>query len=75
MGQQVSSVIIKNASIPESASLLKKHNAINYHVIQEAVTAGILRVGKEDGQTNVADLLMKVMMGEKRWNFCWCLMW
>jgi hypothetical protein len=26
--------------------LAKKHNAINYHVIREAVAAKILRVGK-----------------------------
>ena len=66
--------VVKNASIPES-TLLKKHNAINYHVVQEAVAAGILRVSKEDGQTNLVDLLTKVLMGKKRWDFCWCLMW
>jgi hypothetical protein len=52
---------------------MKKHNAINYHVVREAVAAGILRVGKEDGETNLADLLTKVAMGQKRWDFCYCL--
>ena len=33
--------VVKNASIPES-TLAKKHNAINYHVVQEAAAAGIL---------------------------------
>jgi hypothetical protein len=61
-------------SILES-TLMKKHNAINYHAVQEAVAAGILWVGKEDGETNLADLLMKVLMGEKWWNICWHLMW
>ncbi len=35
---------------------MKKHNAINYHVVREAVATGILRVGKEDSETNLADI-------------------
>jgi hypothetical protein len=66
--------VIKNVSIPES-TLMKKHNAINYHAVREAVAAGILRVGKEDGETNLADLLTKVLTREKRWNLCWHIMW
>jgi hypothetical protein len=51
--------VVKNASIPESV-LSKIHNAINYHAVREAaVTAGIIQVGKEDGDTNIADLLTK----------------
>jgi hypothetical protein len=53
--------VVKNVSIPES-TLMKKHNAINYHAVREAVAAGILRVGKEDGETNLADLLTKVCL-------------
>jgi hypothetical protein len=48
--------VVKNVSVPVSM-LMKKHNAINYHVRREAVAAGILRVGKEDGETNLVDLL------------------
>ena len=33
--------VVKNVSIPES-TLMKKHNTINYHAVQEAVAAGIL---------------------------------
>jgi hypothetical protein len=66
--------VVRNASIPES-TLMKKHNAINYHAVREAAAAGIIRVGKEDGETNVADLLTKVLSGEKRWNICWHIMW
>ena len=51
--------------------MMKKHNAINYHAVREAAAAGILRVGKEDGKTNLADLLTKVLNGKKRWNICW----
>ena len=66
--------VVKNASIPES-TLAKKHNAINYHAVREAAAAGILRVGKEDGQTNLADLLTKVLTSERRWEICWNIMW
>ena len=66
--------VVKNSSLPES-TLMKKHNAINYHVVREAAAAGILRVGKEDGTTNLADLLTKVIVGQKRWDLCWQFMW
>jgi Reverse transcriptase (RNA-dependent DNA polymerase) len=66
--------VVKNASIPES-TLMKKHNAINYHAVREAAAAGILRVGKEDGETNLADLLTKVLSGQRRWDLCSRLMW
>ena len=33
--------VVKNLSIVES-TLMKKHNAINYHAVQEAAAAGIL---------------------------------
>ena len=56
--------VVLNSSRPES-TLQKKHNAINYHVVREASAAGILRVGKEDGTTNLADLLIKVLTGQK----------
>jgi hypothetical protein len=64
--------VVTNTSMPESM-LMKKHNAINYHAVREAVAVGILRVGKEDGETNLADLLTKVIFGQKRWDFCWSL--
>ena len=66
--------VIKNASIPE-LTLAKKHNAINYHAVWEAAAAGILRVGKEDGPTNLADLLDKVLDWKKWWDICWHIMW
>ena len=48
----------KDTSVPESV-LSKKHNAINFHAVREAVAAGVLQVHKEDTQTNVADLFTK----------------
>jgi hypothetical protein len=57
--------VVKNTSIPES-TLTKKHNAINYHVIREAVAARILRISKEDTETNLADILTKILTCERR---------
>ncbi|KAI2506217.1 Reverse transcriptase (RNA-dependent DNA polymerase) [Fragilaria crotonensis] len=50
--------VAKNAIYPES-TLKKKHNAIAYHRTREAVAAGTIRVTKEDGKTNLADVLTK----------------
>jgi hypothetical protein len=66
--------VVKNTSIPES-TLLKKHNAINYHSVREAAAAMILRVGKEDGTTNLADVFTKTLPGEQRRQLCWYMMW
>jgi hypothetical protein len=55
--------VVRNASTPESTLMVKKHNAmINYHSVrrQAPAAAGILSVSKEDGETNAADLLIKV---------------
>jgi hypothetical protein len=52
--------VVLNMSIPES-TLNKKHNAVNYHVIRESVAAGILRIGKEDTETNIADVFTKLL--------------
>ena len=65
---------VLNSSRPES-TLQKKHNAINYHVVREAAAYGILIVQKEDGTTNLVDLLMKVLTGQKRWYLCYSIMW
>jgi hypothetical protein len=58
--------VVKNASLPESA-LSKRHNAINYHVVRESAAAGILRVGKENGESNLADPFTKVLPRTKRY--------
>jgi hypothetical protein len=57
--------VVKNTSIPES-TLTKKHNAINYHIIRESAAMGIIRVGKEDTETNLADLLTKILNQPRR---------
>ena len=61
--------VVKNVSIPESV-LHKRHNAISCHVIRESVAAKTMVVGKEDTMWNLADILTKVMPGERRNLLC-----
>ena len=57
------SAVVTN-SRPES-TLKKKHAAINFHRVREAIAAGTIRVAKEGTQTNLADILTKLMPGPK----------
>ena len=57
--------VVKKTSLPSSV-LSKRHNAINYHAVREAAAAGILRVGKEDTETNIADLFTKMLSRDRR---------
>ena len=57
--------VVNNTSLPQSL-LGKKNNAINYHAVREAAAAKILRVGKEDTETNLADLLAKILGWQRR---------
>ena len=52
--------VVNNISVPEYM-LNKKHNSVNYHAVCKAAAAGILRVGKEDTTTNLADPLKKLL--------------
>jgi hypothetical protein len=53
---------VNNSTKPES-QLKKKHVAICYHRVREACAAGMIRVAKEDGETNLADVLTKNLNG------------
>ena len=57
--------VATNASIPTSV-LNKRHNAICYHRIREAHTAGTIRVGWIQGEYNKADLATKTTLPTKR---------
>jgi hypothetical protein len=50
--------VVMNSTRPESM-LKKKHNTISYHHVWEAQMAGIICIMKEDGDMNLADMLMK----------------
>ncbi len=66
--------VVQNVSIPES-TLNKKHNAINYHIIREAVAAGIIRVGKEDTLTNIADVFTKLVPFTRKYQLLSPFLW
>ncbi len=61
--------VVANSTKPES-TLKKKHNAIAYHRVREAVASGTIRVAKEDGKTNLADLLTKCLPGPRLKALC-----
>jgi hypothetical protein len=48
----------------------KKHNSIAYHRTREAVAAGTIRVTKEDGKTNLADVVTKLLHQATKDFFC-----
>jgi hypothetical protein len=50
--------VIMSATIPHSR-LNKRHNALSYHRVREAVAAKILRFFHVSGQDNPADILSK----------------
>ena len=50
--------VVINAQFP-TRSLKKKHNAVAYHKVREAVAAGIIRIGHISGAFNLADILTK----------------
>ena len=54
--------VVKNVTRPESPCK-KKHNSVAYHKAREAIAAGIIRVAKEPGETNLADILTKLLAG------------
>ena len=57
--------VVKNVTRPESP-IKKKHNSIAYHKAREAIASGIIRVAKEDGSTNIADIFTKRLPTETR---------
>ena len=57
-------VVVMNTTKPES-TLKKKHNAIAYHRVREAQAAGVIRIAKEDGETNLAYVLTKSLPGPR----------
>ena len=65
---------VKSASLVERR-LNKKHNAICFHAVREAVAAGWLKVGKEPTETNIADLFTKLLPPEKRNKLLECILW
>ena len=57
--------IVKCSQRPDGR-LSKKHNVICFHCVREFVARKMIRVAKEDGSTNLADLFTKTLSREKR---------
>ena len=66
--------VVTNTTRPES-TLKKKHNAIAYHRAREAQAAGIVRIAKEDGDTNLADLFTKLLPGPRLCELAGKVLW
>ena len=66
--------IVKNSTNPES-TLKKKHYAIAYRRVREAQAADIVRISKEDGETNLADVLIKCLPGPRLRGLCSRVLW
>lgn len=66
--------VIKNATIP-SSTLQKKHNAICYHFVREAVAASILRIAYIPSGENLADLLTKFLGAHKLKDMIQCILY
>jgi hypothetical protein len=66
--------VISNSSIP-TLTLTKKHNAICYHRVREAVlAAGTTAIGKvHDTNYNLADLFTKQLSPERRCHLLQCI--
>ena len=61
--------VYKNTSLPES-QLKKKCHSIAYHLVREAVAAGIARMAWEDSKSNLAGCLTKPQGGKPRIDLC-----
>src|SRR5687768_12233519 len=57
--------VINSASIPES-NLKRRHNALSYHRVKEAIAANVLWMHHIKGTENPADILTKFLPG-KTW--------
>ena len=66
--------VVNNTTAPESV-LKKRHNAIAYHRAREAQAAGFIRVAWESGETNIADLLTKLMPGPRLKDLIGYVLW
>ncbi len=56
--------VVLNTSVPSSV-LKKKHNAIAYHRVREAIAARVLRFAYLKSEENVSDILTKPLCNEK----------
>ena len=58
--------IVMNSLVPES-KLLKKHHVIAYHLVREAVVAGICKIHHVDTKDNAANPLIRPSRSRTMW--------
>jgi hypothetical protein len=58
--------VITQSTIPHSV-LTKRHNALAYHRVREAVAGGVIHFLKIDGKQNIADCLTKFLTHAMLW--------
>jgi hypothetical protein len=58
--------VVISTTVPHS-TLAKRHNALSYHRVREAIAAGIARLYHIDGTTNPADILTKHLGYQQAW--------
>jgi hypothetical protein len=56
--------VVLNTTVPSSV-LKKKHNAIAYHRVREAIAARMMRFAYIKSEENVSDVLTKPLSNEK----------
>lgn len=66
--------VVRSTQNPVS-TLSKKHNAIAFHKCREAVASEMIRVAKEDTETNLSDLLTKPLAQARREKLIDCFMY
>jgi hypothetical protein len=57
--------VVLNTITVSSSVLKKKHNAISYHRVREAIAARIMRFSYIKSEENVSDVLTKPLNNEK----------
>jgi hypothetical protein len=52
--------VVQNSTVP-SSTIKKKHNSICYHLVREAVAAGIIRIAHIPSKENLANMFTKLL--------------
>ena len=59
--------VLTNSSVPHS-QLNKRHNALAYHKVREAIVAAVMKFFKIDGKKNPSDILSKHCGHPEAWS-------
>ena len=57
------------------STIKRKHNAIAYHCVREAVAAGTIRIAWEPTDSSIADTLTKCLVGPALSSMCAQVLW